>query len=276
MKPLPSKINEFIHREFVYGKYRFLGRPSYVLCMWGILFWERFLDIFAARDDASLAALTILIKTFERDKSVSKLVCSIKRKYPEAAVVVVNDSKEPKRLDGVHNLIMPYDSGVSAGRNAGLKMISTQYFLLLDDDFVFSRRQNLGALVAEMDKYPNIDILGGRCIDLPFFTIRNFQDTPFQELRLAPNVAPRAPIGTLLGENRVVDKVQNYFIGRTSQVRKVCWNEKMKAGGEHEDFFARAKGVLVTAYREDMLILHAKTPFDRAYLSQRFRVIQTA
>ena len=127
-----------------------------------------------------------------------------------------------------------------------------------------------------MDKYPNIDILGGRCIDLPFFTIRNFQDTPFQELRLAPNVAPRAPIGTLLGENRVVDKVQNYFIGRTSQVRKVCWNEKMKAGGEHEDFFARAKGVLVTAYREDMLILHAKTPFDRAYLSQRFRVIQTA
>ena len=160
---------------------------------------------------------------------------------------------------------MPYDTGISAGRNAAIDKITTPYFLLLDDDFVFSRRQNLGLLIAQMKEYPEIDILGGRYIDLPFYIKHNFQNVP-----VPSNRAPVTPINTQLGDNRVVDKVQNYFIARTASVRKVRWNERLKTL-EHTDFFSRAKGLLTTAYRSDMLILHAKTPFDIAYLNKRFR-----
>ena len=34
---------------------------------------------------------------------------------------------------------MPYDSGISAGRNEGLRHVTTKYVLLLDDDLVFFR-----------------------------------------------------------------------------------------------------------------------------------------
>ena len=68
----------------------------------------------------------------------------------------------------------------------------------------------------------------------------------------------------------MVDKVQNYFIAKTKSVQKIRWNNQLKTL-EHTDFFTRAKGKLVTAYQDKMLILHAKTPFDIAYLIKRFR-----
>lgn len=265
MKALTKSQKEFLYRELVFGKYRFIAKPFYDFCISTILFVEKIFDFFLKKDNCSIDDLTIIIKTFERDYSVNRLITSIKKKYPKAVIIVVNDSKNPIEIDGVTNLIMPYDSGISAGRNAALKIVKTKYFLLLDDDFVFSRRQNLGLLISQMEQHSEIDILGGRYIDLPFFIIHNFQEVPINL-----NTKPKVPSGTLIGENRVVDKVQNYFIGRTEQVKTVLWNEALKTL-EHTEFFTRAKGKLITAYRDDILILHAKTPFDVAYLAKRFR-----
>ena len=269
MKPLTIKQKDFLYREVAFGKYRFIAKPLYELLIGSILLWERFLDFLALPDNANPDSLTIIIKTFERHYVLEQLMRSIRRKYPDIAVIVANDSKKPYHIGGVNNIILPYDVGVSVGRNEALKQVKTPYFLLLDDDFVFSRRQNLGELVEQMDRHPEIDILGGRYIDLPIFVIHDFQDIPIHS-----GVEPRISIGTMIGDNRVVDKVQNYFIGRTEKVKQVGWNESRRSGEEHTEFFTRAKGMLVTAYRENMLILHAKTPFDLMYLAKRFRIRQ--
>lgn len=265
MKPLTARQKDFLYREVAFGKYRFVAKPLYEFIMWLILAWERLLDFMALPDNANPNSLTIIIKTFERPHLLEQLMRSIRRKYPDVAVIVVNDSRKPYHIGGVHNIILPYDVGVSAGRNAALQQVKTPYFLLLDDDFVFSRRQNLNELVEQMDQHPEIDILGGRCVDLPIFAVHDFQDIPIHATR-----QPCIPIGTMIGENRVVDKVQNYFIARTDRVKQVGWNENLK-NMEHTEFFTRAKGVLVTAYREDMLILHVKAPFDFAYMLKRRR-----
>jgi glycosyltransferase involved in cell wall biosynthesis len=268
VRALSFNQKESLYKSCVYGRLRFIAKPGYDFIIGLILFGNRIIDLFHQKDRTDISDLTIIIKTFERHKAVQRLVYSIKRRYPEAIILVVNDSKEPEDIDGVDNLILPYDVGISAGRNAALDSIRTKYFLLLDDDFVFSRRQKLGLLVLELERYTDIDIIGGRYIDLPFFIIHNFQDVPIQS-----TLGPKIPIDTMFGKNRVVDKVQNYFIARTESVEKIKWNEALKVS-EHTDFFTRAKGNLTTTFREDMFILHAKTPFDLVYLAKRFRSVQ--
>ncbi len=269
MNPLSARQKNFLYSKLVYGRLRVLAKPCYDLILGAILVFEWIVDFFVPKDDSDISDLTIVIKTFERPYAVKRLVRSIKRRYDRANILVVNDSKNPSQLDGVENLIMPYDTGISAGRNAALDRIRTRYLLLLDDDFVFSRRQKLGYLISQMEEHDNIDILGGRCIDLPFYIIHDFQDIP------VPSPAePKTPLGRMLGENMIVDKVQNYFIARTESIRQVRWNNDLKVL-EHTEFFTRARGRITTAYRDDMLVLHAKTPFDIAYHRHRFRTRTT-
>ncbi len=266
MNPLSARQKNFLYGKLVYGKLRFLARPCYDMVIGSMLALERIVDFFAPKDHSDIGGLTLVIKTFERPYAVRRLVRSIKRRYPKANILVVDDSKNPARPDGVENLIMPYDTGISAGRNAALKRIKTRYFLLLDDDFVFSRRQKLGSLISSMEEHDEIDILGGRYIDLPFYILHDFQNIP-----VSSSVPPKIPLNRMFGENRVVDKVQNYFIARTEAVRRVRWNDDLKVS-EHTEFFTRARGQITTAFRDDMLVLHAKTPFDIAYHRHRFRV----
>ena len=270
MKPLSARQKNFLYSNLVFGKLRVLAKPCYDLILGSILIVERVIDFFIPKDDSNISDITLIIKTFERHYAVTRLVKSIKRRYPMAKILVVNDSRKPKKLDGVENLIMPYDTGISAGRNAALDHIDTRYFLLLDDDFVFSRRQKLGFLISQMEEHGSIDILGGRCIDLPFCIIHDFQYVP-----VPSSVEPKTPIHSMLGKNRVVDKVQNYFIARTESVRRVRWNDDFKVL-EHTEFFTRARGQITTAFRDDMLVLHAKTPFDIAYHRHRFRTRATS
>lgn len=265
MKALSKKQKVFFYQQCVYGRLRWLAKPCFDLIINSQLIINRLLDSFSLKDKSDLNELTLLIKTFERPYAVKRLVKSIRRRYPSIKIVVVDDSREPISLDDVTMIILPYDSGASAGRNAALEQIKTRYFMLLDDDFVFSRRQKLGALLAEIERYPDIDVLGGRVIDLPLYIVHDFQDMPMQS---ADNAT--IPVGTQFGDNRVVKKTTNFFIARTESIKRVRWNESLKTE-EHSEFFKRAFGKITTAFKPDLLILHAKTPFDRAYLAKRYR-----
>lgn len=143
------------------------------------LLLERMLDAASARpatDAAVIKGVTALVKTFERPLILRRLVDSIQRLYPGVPVVVVDDSRTPARLESVETIEMPYDSGISAGRNEGLRHVTTRYVLLLDDDFVLSRRTRLGDALALMEQHPEIDIMGGTVIDLPFYRKRRSAD----------------------------------------------------------------------------------------------------
>jgi glycosyltransferase involved in cell wall biosynthesis len=213
-------------------------------------------------DAARVRQVTALIKTFERPHVLQRLVSSIERRYPALRVIVVDDSRRPIRLPGVETVVMPFNSGISAGRNEGLRRVRTKYVLVLDDDLVFYRGTALAEAVALIERHSEIDIMGGRLIQLPFFR------TSHPGQIFYADAAPVLPLGSAVGDLTVCDKANNFFLARTDRLRLVPWDPELKLV-EHADFFTRALGVLTTVHNPDLTAFHARTPFDRAYMRRR-------
>lgn len=207
--------------------------------------------------------VTAVIKTFERPREVRRLVSSIRRAQPDLPIIVVDDSRDPRPVAGAELLTMPFNSGISAGRNAALATIGTPYFLLLDDDFVFYRHTRLAESLATIAANPEIDILGGRVVNLPDFTAHDYSKVP----ALSQGAAQHPP-RTVVGGLPVYSKVPNFFIGRTDAVRSVGWREELKVM-EHQEFFNRAYGLLTTVYDGRLRVLHARNPFNRSSPERR-------
>lgn len=261
----PSRATKrFFRKSLVDGPLRVVASPVYRAVVAGELALERHRDRSAKPSEGALGELTVLVKTFERPRVLRRLVASIRRFYPRLTVLVVDDSREPTALEGVETLKLPFDSGLSAGRKAGLERVATRYFLLLDDDFVFFRETLLAPAIAAMEKHSEIDILGGEVIDLPFYSTHDYRAGG---LYPTPSESLRRP-GTLVGGLPAYDQVANFFIGRTERVRLVDWDPALRIM-EHADFFTRAKGKLLTVFDERLKVLHARTLFDRSYMDRR-------
>ena len=257
-----------IRYKVTHGWLRFGAKPSYGIIIRQQLALQRAIDsipvLGSAKESDLITQLSALIKTFERPVVLNRLMDSILRLYPMLHVIVVDDSRQPGPVAGVQTVIMPYDTGVAAGRREGLRHVLTKYVLVLDDDFVLHRRTNLGVALDLMECHEEIDIMGGRVLNLPFYT-----STDYSKAKLFPTEAnPTVPVGSVVGGLPVYDKVANFFLARTERLRLVNWDPALKRI-EHADFFTRAKGVLTTVYNRDMKCLHAPTPFDRAYMQSR-------
>jgi glycosyltransferase involved in cell wall biosynthesis len=264
-------VKGLFRKWLVDGRLSFIGKPLYHSTIAVELALQRALDSFQAdirlQDQTIINQhLTAVIKTFERPKVLKRLLASIQRMYPSLHIIVVDDSRNPVKFDGVQTIVLPYDSGVSAGRNEGLKHVITKYVLILDDDFVFNRHTRLEAALDIMERHPEIDIMGGQCINLPFFKTTDYSNST--ELLWPTEAKPTMPPGSHIGDLPVYDKVDQFFIGRTERIRLVGWESAIKRI-DHADFFTRAKGVLTTLYNPNLKCLHAKTPFDKAYMQKR-------
>ncbi len=249
------------------GKLTFIGKPIFSALVMLELFYEHLLDSFVQRPYRSSlvdAHVTAIIKTFERPKELRRLIKSIRHFYPDMKIVVVDDSRNPSDIEGVETIVMPYDSGVSAGRNLAVSAVETEYLLLLDDDYVFYRQTDLEPAVIKMGKNPEIDIMGGKRIDLPLYA-----SVDYYHAALYPS-AKRSllPLGTKVDGMTVLDKVANFYIGRTERIKQVGWDECIKRL-DHSDFFTRAKGTLLTVFNPDLKILHAQAPFNKTYMQKR-------
>jgi glycosyltransferase involved in cell wall biosynthesis len=266
--PTPAPITGLAHRaRALNGRSRWIAASAHRSVVAQELLLERLLDALVPREPVEkplVRQLTALVKTFERPRILRRLVASIKRLYPTLAVVVVDDSRKPTYLAGVETIAMPYDSGIGAGRNEGLRHVTTPYVLVLDDDFVFYRHTRIGAALALMERHTEIDIMGGQLIDLPFFHKRPL---PFGEI-FSTDAVPLAPLESAIGGLRVVDKVPTFFVARRDRLAQVSWDPQLKRI-DHADFFTRALGVLTTVFNPELKCLHARTPFDTEYMSKR-------
>jgi hypothetical protein len=138
--------------------------------------------------------------------------------------------------------------------------------LVLDDDVVFSRHTRLGHALAQMERQPQIDIMGGQLIDLPFFKAR--WSTDAADAIFPTDARPPVPLGSSIGGLAVCAKVPNFFIARHDRLALVPWDPELKRM-EHADFFTRALGVLTTVFNPALAGFHARTPFDAEYMRRR-------
>ena len=211
-------------------------------------------------DPLDTSGITAVIKTFERPHACARLVTALKRLHPDLAIVVVDDSRKPRPIPGTTHVVLPFDSGVGAGRQAGLDRVETPFVLNLDDDFLAWRGTSLAAALDALTRHPLLDLVGGKVIDLLLFITHDFRAATLFPTNADPKLAP----GTRLGSVEILDKVPNFFLARTEAVRAVGWNSRLKRL-DHADFFTRARGRIASGMLDAFRILHLRDPFDAAY-----------
>ena len=207
--------------------------------------------------------MTAVVKTFDRPHALERLLTSISRVYPTLRVIVVDDGKVAARcrLPNVRVVRLPFDVGVSVGRNTGVSELETPLFVTLDDDFVLTTNCGLEHVVALMRTHSELDIIGGEVLTLPTFR----RDVRVENRDVFGGQSGRP---TKVGGLPIYDRVSNFFIGRTARVASIGWDPKLKRL-DHTDFFLRAHGQLLVAFDERFSCLHAMTPFDVDYMRYR-------
>ncbi|WP_268035818.1 glycosyltransferase family 2 protein [Algoriphagus sp. PAP.12] len=243
--------------------------------------------------------LTILIKTLEREAHLIQLLHSIKNYEFSGQIIIADDSLIPygeRILSKFANLNityldLPYDTGTAEGRNRMLELVQTPYFLLCDDDFVIDRRTRI-PLMKKLLNGNELDILGGvflqhnRKTRIGQYLLRlnkylNFYNwvlPSFQSFEYhAGFYIEKDKISLLPIEYRdpvtLCDLTHNFFLARTEKVKSFGgWNPILK-GGEHQNFFIRAKlaGLNVGTTRKCGVIHDQWTPNSEAYQALRKR-----
>lgn len=216
----------------------------------------------------SLKDVSILIKTLERPEQLINQLYSIQKYQFNGPIIIGDDSKVPykekvlslfPKLD-ITYVTMPFDTGTAEGRNIMLEYTKTPLFVLCDDDFIFEPRTRL-PLMRKMLLENNLDLLGGifrqyylKSRKEKFkFTVSNWIFKNWNILIPSTGIFEYSANFELEGKSCIMKKMEykdpftvcdmthNFFIARTDKVTAFNgWNPLLK-GGEHQNFFIRAK-----------------------------------
>lgn len=250
--------------------------------------------ILSTEDDIS-----ILIKTLDREAHLIQLLSSISKFRFKGPVFIADDSKIPygNRIQSlfpdlsITYLELPFDIGTAEGRNRMLELVQTPYFLLCDDDFVFDRRTRIPLMKKLLQDY-ELDILGGVFRQhnrktrqgkylLRFNSFLNrfgwvLPSTQIYEYHAGITIeAENIAMNSIPYQDPVTvcDLIHNFFLARTDKVKVFGgWNSILK-GGEHQNFFIRAKlaGLKVGTTRRCGVIHDQWTPNSEVYQGLRRR-----
>lgn len=194
--------------------------------------------------------------TIDRVFAAERLIQSAQLFFPEMNIYVVDQSS----TDGVfadfcithkvQRIRMPYDCGVSAARNALVKAIDEEYFVLCDDDFILTPETSFAGALKILKANSEIGVVGGFLSDISadgrqprhwemFLNL----DRTRRTLSLTP-IDKFAPIIENAGAHRFFhcDTVLNFALMRRSIFDEtVRWDPMFKCNGEHEDFYLNLK-----------------------------------
>jgi beta-1,4-N-acetylgalactosaminyltransferase 2 len=157
--------------------------------------------------------LTAVITTFNRPKSLLKLIKSIRKYYNDLPIIVVDNGNEVNnkiRTKGVSYYKVPFDSGLSYSRNFDISKVKTKYIVLLDDDFEFTSNTKVDNLL-KIAKENDFDIVGGSVEGLSYNGI----------LELDGNILTyiKGDRGIINGYH-LCDMVLNFFVGKVESIKK--------------------------------------------------------
>lgn len=90
--------------------------------------------------------VTVIFKSFERQKMAKRLYENLQKYYPGVRVVIADDSRKPLDLQGDSLTIiqLPFNSGLSYGLNQALERVDTPYVMrVLDGDLTSNIKYSL-------------------------------------------------------------------------------------------------------------------------------------
>ncbi|XP_013382102.1 beta-1,4 N-acetylgalactosaminyltransferase 1 [Lingula anatina] len=240
-------------------------------------------------------AVTVIIKTANRLGVTKRLVESIFQFYENLKIIVVDEANPEllrrnesfrKEYDEwrhytsttrgkVYYIQVQKDAGISHGRNVGLFIVRTKYFLLLDDDMIFDKETNIRKLKELLD-HTNLVVVGGfireNRIKLAINGIFRVHADQFNVLRTYINEYQLMAYDRVrcYPECYVVDAISNFFLARTDAILDVGgWDVKLRVG-EHRDFMLTLrKNNYPVAVCTDVIIEHFPPNLDLRKKAQK-------
>jgi glycosyltransferase involved in cell wall biosynthesis len=209
-----------------------------------------------------IAPIALVVATMSRPHAVQRLIESVRCFFPNMPIYVADQTSPTRQQQGYYEQAgckvtwLDYDAGVSASRNAAVAMVEEPYFVLCDDDFIFTDETDFSRALAVLEAAPDIGVVGGRLFDIHQDPVsgENSRHARFWELHLHYDPAKRQlmtiPVHYFAPDPKYVDEVgyyecdavMNFAVFRTAIFDElVRWDPRFKSNGEHEDFYLNLK-----------------------------------
>lgn len=215
---------------------------------------------------------TIIFKSFERQKMAKRLYKNIQSYYPGIKVIIADDSRKPLDLvdDSLEVIQLPFNSGLSYGLNRALEKVSTPFVIRMDDDELLTPFTQFDRQLKFLMNHSEIDLAAvqlctfPRCLSAEKLAREYFT----QPMNYAPKPLKIPHLTRIDDVHVVVGKAPNTFIGRTEKIREIGYDNHIRMI-DHNDFFFRAAGNLVSVMDVSAFVFHAHNRFNKNY--QKYR-----
>ncbi|CAH1791163.1 unnamed protein product [Owenia fusiformis] len=182
---------------------------------------------------------------------VKRMIESVWNYYPKTQVIVVDDYYKDYLADVLwqefltnHSIVdyvqLGENAGISHGREIGVSLVTTKYFMQIDDDFVFTDNTNLTKLIDVLET-TDLSIVTGDYKNMMFTGILKVHQNIAQKKGKQTMLYhfPETAHGLIPGFKNCysVDLGPNIYLANTEHIRYIKpWDRELKAQ-EHTDFF---------------------------------------
>lgn len=229
------------------------------------------------------------IKTFLRERTLFKTLDAIEEYFPYRYKLYIADdgtvtdgkaSRYRELQKAGHQIIhLPFDCGISAGRNAIVKKVEEKYILIMDDDIKLTDSESIKRILSILEDDKSLGLVSG--------ILEHENGDPYGgenycrglRFELRDRFLLRWPASsTICNVNgtsyRTADQVVNFFLARSKLFDDVLWDKKIKVGWEHIDFFlGLAKTRWKAAVCLDAKAIHSRPEHDFTYNQHRCSMV---
>lgn len=200
--------------------------------------------------------VAIGIKTFMREETLFRVLDSIEKYFPFSYKLYIADdgdiSEEKEyryqQLEAQGHVItrLPFNAGLSAGRNEIIRRVTEDYILITDDDIMLNDSESISRMKEILDSEPDIGLCAGMIYQEGGEPFGGKEYSQGLMLEIDNNVLYRYKSnGNLSKLNGMIfnyaDQVVNFFLAKREVFDDVRWDDRIKIEYEHMDFFLELK-----------------------------------
>ncbi len=225
--------------------------------------------------------ITIGITAFDRPVKLTACLESIWYRYPNANVIISDNGTDHvdaaalcPSTGSVETIILPFDSGLSAARNAIRDSLQTEFLLVMEDDFIVDERCNLAAMLDVLDTCLDVGAVCGLHEDGYRSELKGGEAFGLRGNRFVPISTPthHTPSGTPF---QIVEFAINFALFRREFASVHRWDNALKIG-EHLEFYLRVRDAddWLVAFTPASRIGHDTLGRTDHYLQYRRRAVE--
>jgi len=200
------------------------------------------------KNPISISDITAIVATKEREGALNNMVTSFLSFYPNLNIIAVDSSVKPIPRSDITHIIAANDIWISSQRNIALDKVSTELFLLLDDDFVCTEKTKMFELINWVKSW---------IYNIFWWAVNNIWSEKYLfhwDYEIIWNTLFH--FIDISKDNNKYDTIFNFFVWETDLIRqKWARDHNLKLAREHDDFFLNLKKEWLSVWYSDKVVV---------------------